>query len=113
MGQPALMSDWTHLFKVNGWPAAQQQQVRDAISILVRGSVHPHRLPSSLNVARCLRATLHTAPHAQVLDAVRHFQDDLAQCADDVESANMLREARGERKFVAFNPRILETSVSI
>ena len=44
---------------------------------------------------------------------VRHFQDDLAQLADDVDSANMDREARGERKFVAFNPRILETSVSI
>ena len=48
-----------------------------------------------------------------MLDVVRHFQDNLAQLADDVESANMDREARGERKFVAFNPRILETSVSI
>jgi len=74
IGQPALMSDWTHLFKVATWAADQQQAA---------------------------------------LDVVRQFQADLVACADEVERLNLVREARGERKFVAFDPRILETSVSI
>jgi len=74
IGQPPLMSDWTHLFKVDSWPKDRQQAA---------------------------------------LDVVRQFQEDLAACADEVEGLNLLREARGERRFVAFNPRILETSVSI
>ena len=74
IGQPALMSDWTHLFKVPAWPSDQQQAV---------------------------------------LDIVRKFQEDLASCADEVDRLNFELETRGERKFVAFNPRILETSVSI
>lgn len=48
-----------------------------------------------------------------VLNTVRQFQVSLAACSDDIEHENILRERRGEKKVVAFDPRILETSVSI
>jgi len=47
------------------------------------------------------------------LDAVRNLQSELAKCADAMDDRNANRERNGERKFMAFNPRILETSVSI
>lgn len=74
IGQPSLMSDWTHLFHVPSWPKDVQQSA---------------------------------------LEVVRQFQSNLASCADEAEALNDTREKRGERKFVAFNPRLLETSVSI
>eukprot|EP00933_Yihiella_yeosuensis_P032664 TRINITY_DN26284_c0_g1_i1.p1 TRINITY_DN26284_c0_g1~~TRINITY_DN26284_c0_g1_i1.p1 ORF type:complete len:919 (+),score=164.78 TRINITY_DN26284_c0_g1_i1:322-2757(+) len=48
-----------------------------------------------------------------VLDVVRDFQAQLETCSAEIEERNVLRESRGEKKFMAFNPRILETSVSI
>ena len=72
--QPALLNDWTHLFEVASWEAAQQQAA---------------------------------------LDVVRQFQAELSECAEKVDELNAQRVQRGGRKFVAFNPRILETSVSI
>jgi hypothetical protein len=48
-----------------------------------------------------------------VLDTVRQFQVDLGECADEIEHRNVVRERNGGKKVVAFNPRILETSVSI
>lgn len=48
-----------------------------------------------------------------VLDEVRNLQFELAACADEMDDRNEERQRRGDRKFVAFNPRILETSVSI
>ena len=48
-----------------------------------------------------------------VLDVVRAFQSDLTEAAETVEERNEARVACGGRKFVAFNPRIFETSVSI
>lgn len=53
------------------------------------------------------------AKQQAVLDLVRSLQVDLSTCADTIDHRNMLRERSGERQFVCFNPRILETSVSI
>ena len=47
------------------------------------------------------------------VDAVRALQVELADVADDIDAKNDARERRGERAVPAFNPRILETSVSI
>ena len=73
--QPALLSDWTHLFAVDGWTAAQREGA---------------------------------------LAAVRQFQRDLIECAEEIDELNERRQrVPGGRRFVAFNPRIFETSVSI
>ena len=75
--QPALLSDWTHLFTehVDGWTAEQ----RDG-----------------------------------ALGAVRQFQAELIEVAEEIDELNERRQrAPGGRRFVAFNPRIFETSVSI
>ena len=47
------------------------------------------------------------------LDASRRFQKDLATVAEEQAARNEQRAQAGQRKFVAFNPRILETAVSI
>lgn len=47
------------------------------------------------------------------LDVVRSFQVDLGTCSSELEERNVERENQGEKRFVAFNPRILETSISI
>ena len=73
--QPALLSDWTHIFAVGSWTAEQ----RDG-----------------------------------ALGAVRQFQHDLVECAEEIDELNERRQrAPGGRRFVAFNPRVFETSVSI
>eukprot|EP00931_Biecheleriopsis_adriatica_P103538 TRINITY_DN78361_c0_g1_i1.p1 TRINITY_DN78361_c0_g1~~TRINITY_DN78361_c0_g1_i1.p1 ORF type:complete len:882 (-),score=163.94 TRINITY_DN78361_c0_g1_i1:151-2514(-) len=47
------------------------------------------------------------------VEIVRRFQADLSTCGTELEERNVERENRGEKRFVAFNPRILETSVSV
>jgi hypothetical protein len=54
-----------------------------------------------------------TTKKQEVLNVIRQFQIDLAAASDDIESENIRRTQRGEKSFVAFDPRILETSVSI
>mmetsp|Transcript_11483 Transcript_11483/g.40878 ORF Transcript_11483/g.40878 Transcript_11483/m.40878 type:complete len:1212 (-) Transcript_11483:137-3772(-) len=49
----------------------------------------------------------------RALDLARKLQADLAAASDEISDCNIQRERRGEHKFVAFDPRILETSVSI
>jgi hypothetical protein len=76
--QPALMDDWTHLFKLETWDARYTPEQGQAI-----------------------------------LDVVRELQADLGRVSDEVANRNIQRELRGEKKNVAFDPRILESSVSI
>lgn len=47
------------------------------------------------------------------VDLARKFQADLATVSDEIANRNIQRERRGERKCAAFDPRTLETSVSI
>jgi len=53
------------------------------------------------------------AQRQAALDLTRKFQADLATCSDEIANRNVQRWRRGERKCTAFDPRTLETSVSI
>ncbi|KAJ8603295.1 hypothetical protein CTAYLR_006969 [Chrysophaeum taylorii] len=48
-----------------------------------------------------------------VLDVVRQFQVDLDDLANNIDERNEDRAFRGERRVTNFNPRVLETSVSV
>lgn len=54
-----------------------------------------------------------TASQEGALSVVREFQAELERVSEEVDERNRRRERRGEKRFSAFNPRLLETSVSI
>merc|ERR1712224_555470 len=47
------------------------------------------------------------------MDAEHKFQADLRKCSDAIQNKNHVRERRGDKKCTIFDPRILESSVSI
>jgi hypothetical protein len=49
----------------------------------------------------------------EVLNAVKQFQIDFAACGENINNENIRRAQRGEKTFIAFDPRIMETAVSI
>jgi len=49
----------------------------------------------------------------EVLRIVREFQVDLDKVSREIDERNIKRERSGQKRFNAFNPRLLETSVSI
>ena len=51
---------------------------------------------------------------AAMKEHVRQFQAELIEVAEEIDELNERRQrAPGGRRFVAFNPRLFETSVSI
>jgi len=49
----------------------------------------------------------------QAVDAARQFQVDLADCGHEIANRNIVRERNRQEKLMAFDPHVMETSVSI
>lgn len=97
----------------NATQADVQSTTQSLITIALTGLRQPPLLSDWTHIFRGLQDSWGAIRHQKVIDLVRRFQVDLIVCAEEIDGLNERRNLQHGRKFVAFNPRILETSVSI
>jgi hypothetical protein len=73
----------------------------------------PPLLADWTHIFKDLQKSWGSGRQQKVVDLVHRFQVDLGACAEEIDVLNVRRKLAYGRSFVAFNPRILETSVSI
>ena len=93
----------------------QSQNKLDTLTIALTCSnfCQPPLLADWTHLFRDMHKSWGSARQQKVINLVMRFQVDLGACAEEVDALNIQRKLACGRTFVAFNPRILETSVSI
>ena len=88
------------------------QSFAQALTIIsLTGVKQPPLIDDYTHLFRC--AEWSAEQQQAALRVVRDFQVELVQCAEELDALDEKRVASGAPSFVAFNPRLFETSVSI